>query len=200
MKKKNKADINAKIKEVKQLIVSSSDAKHRGELVEKLLSLQKSLLHEPIELEVLCKDVKKTLDFGATKIMKTKRGYLFVAKGGLYYFVESKVTGVCSMFEVLFDIADKYEKGEIDVSLYTTWTTALQFVLQAPFFASINEEAMFSISNHLLSIYLKLYKDKFENAEVKEENEEDIIENNEMEQMSEAFQNIIDSPVPPVSE
>lgn len=193
-----KKPLNEQIKEIKDKLVSNSkDAEWTKKMTNELLSLHTRSLHQPVELEIPTKEVKETIDFGACKISRTIRGYLFEAKGGMYTFVESRMSRVCAMFNTIFELHAKENKDEEEQKLYNAFVDAVQYVLQAPIFASLSEISLFAIATNIRSVFNEYCKEYFEEAEATEETEEDIKANDEDEKIAKGLEVIANIPVPP---
>lgn len=186
-----------KIAELKKRIIGCKDTKLTEQLINQLLGLHKQSLHTPVELEVPCSEVKETIDFGACKISRTIRGYLFEAKGGLYTFVESRMVSVCAMLNTVFEFHNKEDKTEEEQMLYDNFINAVQYCLQAPIFASMNEGSLFAIATEILRVFNEYCAENYTNAEYVPETEEDIKANNEMENMGRALETLANAPLPP---
>lgn len=193
-----KKSLNEQIKEIKDKLVSNSkDAEWGKKMTNELLSLHTRSLHRPVELEIPVKEVKETIDFGACKVSRTIRGYLFEAKGGLYTFVESRMGRVCAMFNTIFELHAKEDKTEEEQKLYDAFVDAVLYVFQAPIFASLSEISLFAIATNILSVFNEYGKEYFEKAEAHDETEDDIEANNEAEKIAKGFEIIANTPVPP---
>lgn len=191
-----KISIKERIAELKKKIVASTDKHQTSRLLDDLLALQRQDVIEPVELIVPVKEVKESIDFGACKISRTIRGFLFEAKGGLYTFVESRMQSIYTMLDHLFQLHNKEDKTDDEVDMYNLFRDAVLYVFQAPIFASINERMLFEISTDMLRHFNEYYDENYTNAEPHEETEEDIKANNEFDKTNEAVKVLVDSPLP----
>lgn len=199
MEKDNKKPtLDERIKNLKQQIIGNGkDARHTRNLLNELLALHKQSLHEPVEIEVPVREVKETIDFGACKISRTIRGYLFEAKGGMHTFVSLRMTAVCTMLDTLFQLHNKEDKTDDEVNLYEVFKDAVLYCFQAPIFGSINEKCLFDISTDILRTFSEYCSEEYDLDEDVPETEEDIRENIEAEKMAEALEILAESPMPP---
>lgn len=189
-----------KIAELKKRIIGCKDAKLTESLINELLVLHKQSLHEPTELMIPVREVKDTIDFGHCKISRTIRGYLFEAKGGLYTFVESRMASVCTMCNTIFELHSKDDLTEEDRQLYDSFVDAVQYVFQAPIFASMNEGSLFSIATEIIRVFNEYCTENYINAEAIEESENDIRKNIAFENAGKAMEEIANIPLPPEDE
>lgn len=193
-----KQTIDEQIKNVKVQIASNSkDAEWAKKMLNQLFVLQKQSMTEPTELSVPCKEVKASIDLGACKISRTIRGYLFEAKGGLYTFVDLRMGRVCAMLNTLFELHAKDEKSEDEQTVYSTFVNAVEYVFQAPIFASMNETSLFSIATSILHVFNEYCNENFTNAEAPERTEEDYKADVEFEQFEQAAEVLVNAPIPP---
>lgn len=187
MEKNKKPTIGEQIAQVKQDITANSkDAHWAQKLLSKLTALQKEADNEPVELIVPCKEVKDTIDFGACKVSRTIRGYLFEAKGGLHTFVSLRMERVCAVFNTLFELSKKTD--EVDKEIYDAFSNAVQYIGQALIFSSLNEKSLFANATAMIHNFNEYCDEHYHNAEEVEETEEDIKENMELEKASEAME------------
>lgn len=195
-KNSKKKPIAERIEELKKQIAATSDKHQVQKLLDTLLTLQRQADIEPVELIVPVKEVKESIDFGACKISRTIRGFLFEAKGGLYTFVESRMQSIYTMLDSLFQLHNKENKTDDEKNMYNLFRDAVLYIFQAPIFASINEKMLFEISTDMLRHFNEYYDENYTNAKPHDETEEDIKANNEFENVNEAIQTLVDSPLP----
>lgn len=181
----------------KQIVGNSKDAQWMEKQIQELLSLHKKMLHEPVEIEVPCKEVKETLDFGACRISRTIRGYLFEAKGGLFTFVDLRMQSICTMIQTLFDLHNKEDKTEDDNIVYENFQTAIEYCFQAPIFASLEETSLFEIATAILKTFNDYAVENYVNAEAVDETAQDVRDNIESENMARGLEALANTPLPP---
>ena len=169
-------NLNEQIKEVKTQLINCKDPRQSEKLVNELLGLHKRSLHTPTELEVPCSEVQETVDFGACKISRTIRGFLFEAKGGMYTFVEHRMASVCAMLNTIFALNKEENKTKKESKIYDTFVTAVEYVMQAPIFASLNEESLFSVATSVLHNFNEYSDRYYTDAQAPEHTEEDYKE------------------------
>lgn len=178
----------------KEMISNAKDAKWMKSQMAKLRVLQHRHDHEPVELSVPCREVKETLDFGACRISSTIRGYLFEAKGGMYTFIESRMSAVCGMLDALFsmhkEMTEKELEGE-EKEIYETFLDAVLYVFQAPIFSSIDQRSLFSNATSILKSWNDYAEEHYGNAEIKDDTEQDVKENIEFEKAAEGMDILI---------
>lgn len=194
--KKKKQTIDEQIKELKSQIVSNSkDAEWTKKMLAKLTSLQRGALVEPVELIVPCKEVQESIDMGSCKISRTIRGFLLEAKGGMFTFVDNRMTSVCAMLNTLFEL-NKSAETEEDKEMFDSFSSAALYVFQGLIFASLKDEMLFGVAADILKRFNVYCQENVDNAELHEETAEDIEKNIAFENMGEAMQNIAGSPLP----
>lgn len=193
---KRKKTTAEKIAELKKRIIGCKDPKLTEQLLNQLLGLHKQSLNEPVELIVPCKEVKETIDFGACKISKTIRGFLFEAKGGLYTFVDLRMQSICTMLQTLFDLHAKDDKTEDENTIYENFRDAVLYTFQAPIFASLNEKSLFEIATANLKTFNDYAEEHYTNAEAVDETEDDIRENIALQNASDALETLANPPLP----
>jgi hypothetical protein len=181
------------INEVKaQLISISKDAKFATTLVDKLIELQKWSDLNSVEVCVSTKSVTDEIDFGATKIQRTAQGFLFTAKGGVQTLVSWKYQSICGMLQALFDQRDNPTEDEEERKVRDAFAAAIQYVFQAPIFASLDQESLYVIAANILKTFNDKATKKIAETEVSEETEEDVKANiAEAEQLA-AVKEVID--------
>lgn len=165
------------------LIADAEDTAKMGGDLERLLSLQKQLDVEPVELIVPCAEVTATLDFGAYVIKKTAHGFLFSTRGGLSVFVSYNVRSVADMLQAVFDMQESAEVSDYDKDLYVS---AVAYAMQAPLFASMRPESLYAISAAILGEF----NDYSSNIVEHEETEADVKENIAFNDATEAVERI----------
>lgn len=174
-KTKKAKKVDDKIKELKDKIVSNSkDSEWGKKMLSQLTSLQKQADVEAVELIVPTKEVKDKIDFGSCMILRTIRGYLFVAKGGLSTFVDLRMVSICAMLNTIFELHTKADKTEEEQQLYDSFVSAVQYVFQTPIFASLNDVSLFSVASNILSVFNEYCTENIDKATLHEETEEDI--------------------------
>lgn len=187
MKKKSQE----RLEELKNQIVSNSkDAKFAKKLLAEALRLQKSEVEMNRIIDVPLSEVKRELDLGANKLYQTIRGYLWECKGGSYTFVEHRMARVCAVFNTLFYLDEQKDKSQESKDLFDNFSSAVQYVMQAYIFASLDEKSLFTIATSILKAFNDFGEENYVNAEVQEETEQDIKENIEQENISNAIENM----------
>lgn len=201
MKKEKQQSALEKIKS--QIISNSKDARFTEKLVDDILREQKFRDERDKLLDIPLSEIKEERDFGACKVYRTIRGYAFEAKGGMITFVDNRMARTCAMFNSLFAFCKEAEKIEEDnpetygenetYRAYDAFNSALQYIMQAPIFASLDEQSMFKIATAILQTFNEFGETNYTNAEVHEETEQDIKENIEFENINKAMEQIIES-------
>lgn len=176
--------INEKLNALKdELVGDAEDASKMESNLDRLLSLQKQLDVEPVELIVPCSEVTATLDFGSYVIKKTAHGFLFSTRGGLSVFVSYNVRSVADMLQAVFDMQESGEVSDYDKDLYVS---AVAYAMQAPLFASMRPESLYAISAAILGEF----NDYSSNIVEHEETEADVKENIAFNDATEAIERI----------
>lgn len=192
-----KTDINERIKKLKSLMTSNAkDAKWMSKQIDELCVLHRQVCNEPVELIVPCKEVTDSIDFGACKISRTIRGYLFEAKGGMHTFVNLRMARVCAMINTLFTLHKKVAENKADAAetaMYEAFRDAILYVFQTPIFASLDEQTLFSIATDILRHFREYTDEHYTNVEAKDETEKDIKENIEFEQAAEGLEYLVNN-------
>lgn len=187
-----------KIKELKARIISNcKDAHWAEQQVTELLRLQKQDDEMNKLVDVPLADVKESIDFGACAIHKASSGFVFEAKGGLTAHVSWRMQSVCTMLQTLFDLHHKEDKSDDENTIYAALRDAVLYVFQAPIFASMDEESLYSIATAILKTFNEYAEERYENAEPAPETEEDIKENIQLERQAEFIQQLAEAPLPP---
>lgn len=176
---------------VKEIVANSKDAKFAKSLIGKLKGLYKKEATQPVELIVPQSEVVGHKDFDSTRLTKTIRGYLFEIKGGVYTFVESRMSGVTAMLDLLYNI----DEADIEPDDRDLFQSAILYVMQSPIFASLSQEMLFGMAAEQLRLFNE-HSDKLLNRELKPETEADIEANNEMERVREGMEIIANSEPP----
>lgn len=174
----------------KEIIANSKDAAWMKKQLSKLLSIKGQIDVEPVELIVPAKEVTDTIDFGACRISRTIRGYLFEAKGGMFTFVDNRMQGVIAMLNALFEL-HMQPRNELKEHV----ETAVQYVFQAPIFASLKDEMLFGIATEIIKAFNEAYKDEVENAKLREETAQDVEANIAMDNISQVAQDVIEKQI-----
>ena len=187
MKKKPQS----KLEELKTRIINDSkDARQTKKLLAEALRLQKAECEMNKLIDIPLSHVKRELDLGANKVYQSKEGYVFECKGGSYTFVEHRMAGVCSLFNTLFYLYDKKEESEESKEVYENFSAAFQYVMQSYIFSSLDSRSFFDIATAILKAFNNYAEENYSNAENYEETEQDLKENAEMENISEAIKEI----------
>lgn len=183
-----------RIKEIQtQIISNSKDAHFTKNLIQQLSGLYQ--MDKLIDIPL--KDIKDSIDFGACELHKVKDGYVFIAKGGLYTFVDLRMQSICTMLQTLFDLHNKDDKTEDENIIYENFRDAVLYIFQAPIFASMNEKSLFEIATAILKTFNDYAEEHYTNSEAVEETENDIKANNEAENAAKAMEILAESPLPP---
>lgn len=156
---------------VDSLIADAEDAAKMESDLERLLSLQKQLDVEPVELIVPCAEVTATLDFGAYTIKKTAHGFLFSTRAGFSTFVSYNVRSVADMLQAIFDLHESDSISREDFDLYVS---AVAYAMQAAIFASMRPESLYAISSSILSEFNDYTSGIVESAETEDEVKQNI--------------------------
>jgi hypothetical protein len=197
MAKKNKQTAvktpQEKLKEAENLLLTNSkDDKFAKQLIKQIKSLQKEIDLSSVELIVPVKSITDEIDYGAVKIQRCAQGFLFTAKGGLQTLVSWRMKRVCRFLDQLFIFKEKAAENEEEARLRGLYAAALQYVYQAPLFASASEESLMDIATCIVDTYGKFCRENIDNAEEHEETEEDVKENIELEAEINTMQRLIE--------
>lgn len=192
-----KKSTNEKIAELKKRIVGCKDPKLTEQLLNQLLGLHKSTFEMNRLLDIPLSEVRETIDFGACEISRTIRGYLFTAKGGMYTFVEYRMTSICTMLQTLFDLHSKADKTEDENAIYNAFSSAVLYCFQCIIFSSMNEETLYGNATDILRRFEDYANEHYNNAKPAPESEQDIKENIEEENIARGLEAIADAPLPP---
>lgn len=197
METKSKKTTSEKIAELKKQITNCKDARQSEKLLNQLLALHKSTFEMNRLLDIPLSEIKEEIDFGATKLYHTIRGYAFECKGGMITFVEHRMSRVCAMFNTIFELNKKEDKTEEEQEIYNQFTYAVGCVMQAPLFGSMSEQALFGIATDIIRHFNDYCESGYVEATAQEETEEDIKENIETENIAKGIEILADSPLPP---
>lgn len=179
--------------------VPEADREKFAAALDAFVSLQKQMDIEPVELIVPVKEVVGAVDFGAYKLTKTVRGYLFTVKGGLSTFVDMRLTAVYEMLDNLYRAAKGERIGE-DKEFDEQFYSAVGYVMQAPIFASLSPLAVFGIAANILATFNDFCDGKIKDAELIEETEDVIRANIKGENFNRAASNILSADIPDVED
>lgn len=210
MEEERRKTTEERIKEIQtQIISNSKDAKWAKDLVHELLRLQKQDDDMNKEIDVPISEVLETVSFGATEVSKTIRGYLFKSTyhSGLWTFIGSNFGNVCDMLQLAMD-SQKVIDEKRDWAGCQELVDDVQFIFQAPLFAAmgwslpmIGEEAdtksLINISNAIRAEINRFNEEHGNPTEPRQETEEDIKANNEMEALGRVVENLANTPLPP---
>lgn len=180
---------------IKQLLSNAKDAKWAEQQVRDILSIQRQLDVEAVELIVPTKEVKATFNADAYTVSKTTRGILFAAKGGMSTFVDMRMQSLYLMLELVYFGENIYE-SESDAS---AWREAVATIMQAPIFASLGDKALFDIATFIVKSFRENAEQYLE-VPVQPETQEDIEANIAHEQANEALNILAEAPVPNTDE
>ena len=197
MGEEKRKSTNERIAELKKRIIGCKDHKLTETLLNQLLSLHASTYEMNREIDVPISDVREVIDLGACVIKRTIKGYLFIARGGMYTFVEHRMSKVCTMLNTFFELYNKEEQSDEDKAIINQFINAVLLIFQAPIFASMSEESLFSIALSVMREFNRYLDDNYTNAQAPERTEEDYKADAEFEQHSEALELLANSPIPP---
>lgn len=182
------------VKELKaQITANSKDPQRIKKLLNSLAAEIRRECHEPVEISVPVKEVKKSIDFGACKVSRCLRGYLLEAKGGMYTFVEHRMSRVCSMLNTLFQLNAEKDNDEESREMYDAFSTAVLYVFQSLIFSSLDERSLFDNATAIIHTFNTYASENVEEAEPVDETEQDIHDNVEFENFTTAVQSVIDA-------
>lgn len=192
----------AEIKRAKtELLANCKDASWAKKQISKLLSLQKQDDLSPSELNVPTDEVIEEASNDTVRVVKTTRGYLFQTRSGaLSTFVESKYGGVCSHLQSFMDLLKRGHDSKLE-DYEQMYLDSFSYVYQAPIFAAmganlpaygkpIEFDSLFNIALAILKEFNRFTEKHFTDAEAVNETESDIAENNAMEAVSKALENL----------
>lgn len=210
MEEKERKSNEELIKDLTNKIISNSkDAKWANEMVHELLRLQKQSDDMNKEIDVPISEVLETVSFGNTEVAKTIRGYLFKTTyhSGLWTFIGSNYGNVCDLLQLAMD-AQKVIDEKRDWAGCQELVEDVEFIFQAPLFATmgwslpmIGKEAdtksLLNISNAIRAEINRFNEEHGKPTEPRQETEEDIKANNEMESLGRVVENLANTPLPP---
>ncbi|MBD5381938.1 hypothetical protein [Clavibacter sp.] len=197
MEKKKKKTTPEQIAELKTKIVNCKDVRQSEKLLNQLLGLYKSSFEMNRLLDIPLSDIREEIDFGANKLYRTIKGYVWECKGGMTIFVEHRMTRVCAMLNTIFELNAKENKTEEEQKLYDSFQTAVAYIMQAPIFSSLNEQSLFQNATAILSTFNEYCTENYTNAEAPDRTEEDYKEDAEMDIISKGIETLVESPLPP---
>lgn len=190
MEKQLKSELKAAKKRVLEAMGGNRESKV---LLDNFIKLQKQALKEPVEIIVPTSEVLGVVDLGHSELKKTVRGYLYTVKGGMQTFVDMRLRGVYEMLDSLYTASTNTNgenvlaEGEDADALICS---AIMYVMQAPIFACLSQDAMFSIAIKILSTFQDGIEKDVENAELKPETQQNIEDNIISENAQKAFDNM----------
>jgi hypothetical protein len=162
-----------KLEGLKKLIIANSkDASFAKKQIAELISTQKQLDIEPVEIIVPSDSVTDEIDFGADKIQRCAKGFLYTAKGGMQTLVSWEMQGVCDMIEMLFKFRDSLPSSDEEKTTREVYTSAVLYVLEAPIYASLDPKLLYDIATALKTTFNEVANDLL-NLAKKKETEED---------------------------
>jgi hypothetical protein len=198
-KKKQTNSLAEQLKEAESLLLANlKDAQYGKKLIRKYADLTKQNALSGVELQVTTKSITDSIDFGAVKVDRCAQGFLFTAKGGLQTLVSWRMQRVCGLIQLLFTIRDEFSGEELDEETrkyYQTVATAVQYVFQAPIFASSDSLALLDIATAIVTAFNASAERKLAEAEAEgatEETEQDVKDNIEAERQEQVFNQLID--------
>lgn len=198
------------IKDLANKIISNSkDQKWAREMVHELLRLQKQKDDMNKEIDVPISEVLETVSFGNTEVSKTIRGYLFKSTyhSGLWTFIGSNFGNVCSMLQLAMDCQQALNDNK-GFDGCEEFIEGVESVFQAPLFAAmgwnlpmigkdISFDSLLNISNDIMEEVNRFNDEHGNPTEPRQETEEDIKANNEMEALGRVVENLANTPLPP---
>lgn len=196
MENKKKKPLQERIDECIKTIVASKDQQLKKSKINELISLQKQRDVVPVELIVPTSEVTAEIDLGPCKIQRTIRGYLFTCRGGMQTFVELRMARLCAVFDTLFYLHDKEDKKDEDNDIYKAFCDAICYCYQAPVFACLSEDMLFSVATDILKRFNEYGEEHYTNAEEQPETEQDIRDNIAADKMAEAMETLVNTPIP----
>lgn len=180
---------------ISQLLSNAKDAKWAEQLIRDILSLQRQLDVEAVELAVPTKEVKATFDGGAYVVSKTIRGILFAAKGGMSTFVDMRMSSLYTMLDIVYFGEGVYATPDDE----GIWREAVATIMQAPIFASLGDKALFDIATFIVKSF-KENAEQYLESPAHEETQEDIEANIVYENAAEALNILAEAPIPNTDE
>jgi hypothetical protein len=182
----------SKLEEVVNLVIANSkDAKYGEKLARNLISLQKQIDNTGVEVHIPISTITDSIDFGATKIQRCAQGFLFTAKGGLQVVVSWRMNAACDMIQQLFNFRDNPTDDATEKEFREQYTSAVLYVFQAPLFACLGQNQLFTIALEILRSFNRTAKEVIESATESEETEADVKANIEEENEQQALDNLI---------
>lgn len=187
---KQEKSVKAKIIEASnELKKLSTDAEATAKVLRRLRGLQKQEFSEDVELFIPLEDVTERYNFGATELCKTKTGYLFIAKGGLYTFVSFRMVRVCDLLEQIIGYKQNPSASDEERRLEESFTDCVLYNLQAIIFASMSAEVTVGNAAAIVGNFNAAAKELLE-KELKEVDEETEKDNIAFQQATSVLQNI----------
>lgn len=146
MDKKNNEKLKVKIDKAIENIVACEDAATRKKLVDELMSLKGQYDVVPTLYDVPVDSVQKEYDFGAAKIIRTKKYIIYRIMGGVSILVSPRMRALYEYLEHLLSLKDKYDSLTVDekngydllyLGISTLFTLPCHAVVDDSFFSTM---------------------------------------------------------------
>lgn len=191
--------IEEKLEAVKNNIVANSkDAKWAKDLLDSLTFLQKQADIEAVELIVPTKNVKKEYNLNETIVIKeTPQGYLFHCRSGFDIFVPTYIRGLYEMLSEVCDFIENPSPDKEEEEIRRMYINAVSYIFQAPIFAcAVSVEGMLDMATFIISKFNEYCTKEVENATLKEETKQDVIENADSQKVDAIFNESVKTDLP----
>lgn len=186
-------ELEKKISDVKaKIMANSKDARFADKLIADFVSLQRQKDVEAVELVVPVSEVTGERDLGSIRLVKTHRGFLFEAKGGMSTFVHLRMTSLYEALDALYGLLGKESHTEEE----DAFINAFLYILQTPIFCSLDQSVLYGVAANILSLFNE-YASSVMDSMPKPEAKEDIEKNIAWERDNAAVSQIAASQVPP---
>lgn len=146
MDKKNNEKLKVKIDKAIENIVACEDAATRKKLVDELMSLKGQYDVVPTLYDVPVDSVQKEYDFGAAKIIRTKKYIIYRIMGGVSILVSPRMRALYEYLEHLLSLKDNYDSLTVDekngydllyLGISTLFTLPCHAVVDDSFFSTM---------------------------------------------------------------
>lgn len=189
-----KKELKERLEKIKENIKSNSkDSLWSEKMLAEYKSVLGQLNHEPTLAHVPLKDIEKKLDGDEFEAAIMKDGSCVYRMRGGYTLIAP--VGAASLCGAIRNIVESQEiekelKDEDDAEAFKFGLTADTLCLGIPFFVFGDIELKYSIVDILIKYFERMENEVINNAELKEETEQDVIENEEFREAAIALENI----------
>lgn len=187
-------ELNKKLSDARaKIIANSKDAHFAEKLIEEFVSLQRQKDVETVELIVPTAEVIGERDMDSIRLVKTQRGFLFEAKGGMSTFVHLRMTSLYEALDALYGLLEKKELDENEEA----FVNASFYILQAPIFCSLDQSLLYGVAANMLNLFNE-YTSAVLDSMPKSETKEDIEKNIEWEKDNAVAEQLVNAQIPPM--